>query len=232
MIDPLSFDTQLFGYPVGAVNWQASYTERKFLQAVKDFKLVYLFSDHPLSFSSSEILSVDVKILFEKELITGPFVEGIQIFSKKNPLSLNQNKRELVRFLALESGAYSRFKTDPRLVNNEFERLYACWIEQSIVQNELITGSKFEGMITYSIQDKLAKIGLVAVHPDHRQKGWGKKLVSATEYFLSEKGVEKLQIPTQESNHSARKLYESLGYQIVKRTYIYHYWSDKPLNSR
>ncbi|MFC3415171.1 GNAT family N-acetyltransferase [Algoriphagus hitonicola] len=231
MINPLSFDTQLFGYPVGAVDWQSSFNEEDFLQAVSDFKLVYLFSDNPLSFSSSQIRPVDVKIVFKKDLSPGPSMEGIRTFSKENPMNPSQQEKDLLRFLALESGAYSRFKTDPRLTNNEFEKLYELWIEQAISTNALIIGHEFEGMITYSKQNDTGKIGLVAVHPDHRQKGWGKKLVYASEKHLFEKGIKKLEIPTQESNYLAMKLYERMGYQIVKKTYIYHYWSDKPLIS-
>lgn len=229
MIKPLPFDSELFGYPVGAVDWQDFHSEEEFFREVNDFKLVYLVSDFAVSYLSAQIIPVDVKILFQKKLENRPEVEGVQTFSQENPTTFDPKEMEVLRFLAWESGAYSRFKTDPRLRNQEFELLYDLWIKQAIAKNELIIGQKFEGMITYSYQEETGKIGLVAVHPDHRQKGWGKKLVLAAENLLYTKGVKNLQIPTQESNIPAMKLYEKLGYQIIKKTYIYHYWSE---NSR
>ncbi|WP_297337953.1 GNAT family N-acetyltransferase [Algoriphagus sp.] len=226
MISSLDFDTRLFGYPVGAVDWEADCKETDFLRAVKDFKLVYVFSEVPLSFANPQFLPVDVKVLFEKELNFSQAVDGVQVFSQENPVSLSQQEKEALRFLALESGVYSRFKTDPRLVNEKFEKLYELWIDQALTKNELIIGTHLEGMITYRIQEKTGKIGLFAVQPNHRQKGWGKKLVSAAEHYLGEKGIKKLQIPTQESNQSAMGLYQKIGYQVVRKTYIYHYWKD------
>ncbi|SDC83431.1 Ribosomal protein S18 acetylase RimI [Algoriphagus faecimaris] len=224
MIEFLPFDTQLFDYPVGSIHWRPDFTEERFIESSKDFKLVYIFSDSPISFSNRGIRHVDTKVTFEKELkatspqesIRGPLAKGFDEFSPE--------ELETLRFLALESGLYSRFKQDPRLIHDEFERLYYLWIKQAILSGNLLLGENLEGMITFSQKNEMGRIGLVAVHPNHRQQGWGKKLILASEHVLFDQGVKTLQIPTQEANLPAMRLYKNLGYRIVEKSYVYHFW--------
>lgn len=224
MIQLLPFDSNLFGYSVGSLLWEETSKESLLLEEAKDFKLVYIFSDQALFFTHPHILQVDIKITFEKQLLPGNPVNGIFPFEKEHLLTITPEEREMLRYLALESGKFSRFRLDPRLTHDEFERLYRFWIDQAMISGNLLQAEKNKGMVSFSQKKEKGKIELIAVLPENQQMGWGKKLVQAAEHLLFERGVKTLQISTQESNLLAMHLYRNLGYQITEKTFVYHYW--------
>lgn len=79
-------------------------------------------------------------------------------------------------------------------------------------------------MVTLTVEQRQASIGLIAVSEENQGKGWGKKLIQAAEFQAFKQGATTMKIPTQSSNAPACKLYASLGYQPVQQSYIYHYW--------
>ena len=113
---------------------------------------------------------------------------------------------------------------DPRLSSHEFERLYKIWIDSSLSKGDLLTADSMQGMVTYSVSDRIGKIGLIAVHPDYRSQGWGKKLICSVENRLFKDGIDTLLIPTQEANKAAMALYSKMGYEISEKVFVYHYW--------
>mgnify|MGYP003676173925 FL=1 len=217
MIFPLPFDTSLFNYPVGKITIEDDWNEQEFLKSAKDFQLVYLFTEEPLGFSSPSIKLVDTKITFQKNLSPLDQIEDIRKFNKP---ALND---ELIE-LAYLSGIYSRFKTDPRLQNQEFEKLYKLWINKAFENQEILIAPEQAGMVTYSVDKDMGAIGLIAVSENHQGKGWGRKLVQAAENKALHAGAKKMQIPTQETNIPACKLYQSLGYTPAEIAYVYHWW--------
>lgn len=62
----------------------------------------------------------------------------------------------------------------------------------------------------------------VAVHPDHRRKGVGEKLVLALEEALKELESTCLTLEVRASNEPARALYEKLGFTEVGRRKNYY----------
>ena len=62
----------------------------------------------------------------------------------------------------------------------------------------------------------------VAVHPDHRRKGVGERLVTALEEALKEKESTCLTLEVRVSNAPARTLYEKLGFSEVGRRKNYY----------
>ncbi|WP_339698797.1 GNAT family N-acetyltransferase [Algoriphagus aquimarinus] len=159
---------------------------------------------------------VDIKMTFEKQ-INNP-AEIPEIMPYQRPLS-----KEL-QGLAFESGAYSRYKLDTRLVQGEFEKLYRIWIKKAWESNSVLEAPDLQGMVTYSVEDKAAKVGLIAVSKQSQGKGWGKKLMKAAEAKAFSLGAKTIEVSTQESNIPACKLYESLGYKLAEKVYIYHWW--------
>lgn len=224
MIQLLPFDSNLFGYSVGSLLWDETCKESLLLEEAKDFKLVYIFSSQTLFFTHPHILEMNTKITFEKQLLPGNPLKEILSFQKEHFLDMTPEERKMLRFLALESGKFSRFRLDPRLTHEEFERLYHFWIDEAMISGNLLLADKQEGMVSFSQKKEKGKIELIAVHPDFRQMGWGKKLVQAAEHLLFERGAKTLQISTQESNLPAIHLYKNLGYQITDKTFVYHYW--------
>ncbi|MDI1323142.1 MAG: GNAT family N-acetyltransferase [Algoriphagus sp.] len=216
-ITPLPFDSELFGYPVGKAEITENWNENKFLEEANKFQLVYIFSAEPLSMISAEIKEIETRIVFEKEL-TGN--QDTDIGIKKFEGELNSD----LESLAFQSGAFSRFKTDLRLNSGEFEKLYKLWIQNSCRAGEVLIADNSAGFVSCNLKENLAQIGLIAVGKDQRSKGWGKKLIHAAEGFSFSKGATKMRIGTQEANQPACSLYSKLGYEVVEKVRVWHYW--------
>ncbi|PIQ19721.1 MAG: hypothetical protein COW65_19155, partial [Cytophagales bacterium CG18_big_fil_WC_8_21_14_2_50_42_9] len=74
-------------------------------------------------------------------------------------------------YLALQSGAYSRFAMDPNFTNQEFTRLYTAWITRIVakeIPEELWVSinpeNKLAGFVTVGYDQEEAYMGLIAVH--------------------------------------------------------------------
>jgi ribosomal protein S18 acetylase RimI-like enzyme len=65
----------------------------------------------------------------------------------------------------------------------------------------------------------------LAVDPDHRHKGYGRVMMDAAEDWLSERGIEKLQLLVRADNSQVKDFYQSLGYSMQDRV-IYAKWLD------
>lgn len=193
-----------------------NFDELHFLKQAENFQLVYLFSDQPIEFESKNIIEVDKKITFKKDVSDAFNDAGIQIYSGLLTDNLLQ--------LAFQSGEYSRFKTDPRLSGEEFKSLYKIWISKALTTRSLLVTEDQSGMITFTISGEYLNIGLIAVEQHGRGKGIGKKLMRAVEQKAVELGIKYIVVPTQENNISACKFYQSLGYLEVEKTYVYHWW--------
>jgi len=220
MITPLPFDSKLFGYPVGKVDVSSNWNEEEFLRETKDFNLVYLFSKKPLSVKNTAIREVDTKLIFEKELAEHESIQDIELNKMKELYPKLQE-------LAFQSGVYSRFKNDTRLDHQEFEKLYSIWIQKAFEKDFILTDTDLNGMITFSIHQEKAAIGLFAVSENSRGKGLGRKLILAAEHYSQSKGARSLSISTQAANNSACSLYSKLGYQLAAASYVYHFVSSK-----
>lgn len=216
-ISTLPFDSSLFGYPVGKYEVDEIWNEESFLEKAQDFDLVYIFSHKPLITNSTGIRHVDTKITFEKEL-TASTSEDPDVIPYSGPLS------DQLLYLALESGIYSRFKTDPKFLNGEFEKLYGLWIQKAIEQHEVLVAKGYSGFVTCKVGEGSAQIGLIAVEKNQRGKGWAKRLLQAAENFAFQNGSKTMTVPTQEANIPACKLYKSQGYTLKSQVHIYHSW--------
>ena len=62
----------------------------------------------------------------------------------------------------------------------------------------------------------------IAVHPEHRRKGIGERLVEVLEKELKEQGSSCLTLEVRASNGPARMLYEKLGFSEVGRRKNYY----------
>ncbi|MBW1752749.1 MAG: GNAT family N-acetyltransferase [Deltaproteobacteria bacterium] len=65
-------------------------------------------------------------------------------------------------------------------------------------------------------QGKKADILRIAVHPNHRGKGIAKELLETSFRVFSEDNIEEVSLHVDSSNRAAVKLYEKLGFEIIK----------------
>lgn len=226
MITPLPFDSELFGYPVGKAEITENWNEEAFLEEATKYQLVYIFSENHLPIINPSIQLIERRIVFEKELTGNPLTDSdpIAIGIRNYEGHLNSE----LESLALQSGTLSRFKVDTRLNAGEFEKLYKLWIQKSVEEKGVMVAEGNAGFVSCNIKGDTAQIGLIAVDKNQRDKGIGKKLIQTAEAFAFAKGAKKMKIGTQQANHPACSLYSKLGYEVVERVGVLHYWNAQP----
>jgi len=215
-IASLPFDSSLFGYPVGKYVADETWKEHDFLTQAEAFRLVYLFSKNPLNPNSDRIRDADIKLTFSKDL-TKSAARDPGILPYSGLLS------DQLFTLALESGIFSRFRTDSNFKDSEFEKLYKIWVQNALDRKEVLIADDFSGFVSCAGSGETAQIGLIAVDKNERGKGWAKRLMQAAERKAFLQGAKCLIVSTQEMNIPASKLYESLGFELNERIFVYHY---------
>ena len=65
-------------------------------------------------------------------------------------------------------------------------------------------------------------IAMLAVDPDHRRHGLGRKLVTRNIDLMKDKGADEVMLETEVTNIAALRLYESLGFLKEKRLESYY----------
>ncbi|MEO0037935.1 MAG: hypothetical protein RIQ59_1146 [Bacteroidota bacterium] len=231
-LERLDWDSTFFNYDIGSVvvNENQSLAISDFLLNSKGYKLVYIFSK--LSLSNELFKLVDEKVVLYQELSQIKFDFSSDFFTITSFDKFNHNKQELEK-LALESGIFSRFNVDENFKSGEFKKLYLEWIalsiERKLAFDILIAIDKNESIIGFVTLNKksesLVDIGLVAVSDGFRGMGIGKKLMQYALTKSYELGYKEIQVVTQSNNISAMKLYESVGFSIKEKTFVYHYWN-------
>ncbi|MBN3518723.1 GNAT family N-acetyltransferase [Algoriphagus lutimaris] len=220
-IQSLPFDSELFGYPVAKQEVIGDWNELEFLKKAEKFNLVYLFSKSPLYFQDPRILFLNKKIVFKKSLKKRKEIDHQVIRHSKTEFLPS------LYSLAFQSGAYSRFYVDSRLKHQEFEKMYTAWMDRALDEDEILVVNDFSGMVTYSVEENEASIGLLAVAKEKRGLGLGSALVHAVEEESIKSGAEFILIPTQDTNKAACQLYQKLGYTKVDETYVYHFMKKR-----
>lgn len=226
MVVSLNWDTRMFGYPVGKliVADPQNYTLEDIHKLSKAFRLVYVFSKSELQINSEYFFLADKKIVLKRdtELLADEFKWTAPYYGNVNEELLN---------LTLQSGIYSRFRTDSFFSNNEFLKLYTEWIKNSI--NRTIARDVYvyadqdeiKGFITLVVKGETAEIGLIAVNAKFRGHGIGSLLIRSAVTNARILGCDEIQVVTQQDNEPALALYKKNGFQICDLTYVYHYWN-------
>lgn len=230
-IETLDWDSDFFRFKVGKLvcNSTDDFDFDAFRIAAELYKIVYVFSKNKIVDHSLKL--VDEKVVLERKIE----LERLQEITEFTIDSFSDgiHNFEEIRQLALESGVYSRFNVDQNFNNEEFEKLYTSWIEQSIQKKiafDVLVATKWNniivGFMTLNKKSEiLADIGLVAVSASERGKGIASQLLHNSFQKLKLLGYEKVQVVTQFENIPAMNLYQNAGFEIKERTFIYHYWN-------
>jgi dTDP-4-amino-4,6-dideoxy-D-galactose acyltransferase len=224
---------------VKVLDWDSRFFNKK-IAVIEIKEGIEIYSDIE-SFDLLYVKQIEDKY-FEIKDFKQNYAETIVVFSKsisKNRIPLNNfifsafdtnpNKEQIYK-LAFESGKFSRFKLDNNFKQHEFEALYKTWVDNSFSKEfaDAILVYKEKniilGFITYKIIGDNAIIGLLGVCDKHQGEGIGRALLVEVENELSNKQIKELRIPTQLQNKQACGFYAKLGYNIIEKTIVKHYW--------
>lgn len=237
MIEYLKWDSDFFGYKIGKINVNQSIHFSSISKEVAkqtDYKLIYLiigkeFHNAELQeeLEKTNIKLVDTKITFAQlissENTTSDVFENIQLYL---PTVANQKLIDL----SLQSGIYSRFRIDKNFVDNEYEKLYTAWIQNSVngkIADKVIVAykeSELIGLLTLSFKKGFSDIGILAVDSNYRGQKIGQKLIEKAIYETNQQRINQIKVVTQKDNTKACNFYKNQNFNIEKLEYIYHIW--------
>ena len=235
LLEILEWDSSFFDYSVGKISAEKISVE-KLSELIREaenkkIRLLYLFTDpadlvsvHAANINKARL--VDQKITFHIKIdatVVSVVDDHIELFESSHP------SKQLVS-LSVQSGLYSRYKVDPGFKNNEFEKLYLAWIENSV--NKKIADHTFVykengkelGFVTLKTRNNYGQIGLIAVDESSRGKSIGRKLIAAVTSLLFQKNITDLEVATQIDNTDACNFYKKTGFSGIKTENIYHIW--------
>lgn len=229
MVENLEWDSNFFNLRIGkaVVSSQHELNNLAKMQPElsQEYDLVYIFAKKGLLAPIGNFSLVDQKTIFKTKIdsVCGSIDDSIIQYEDNNVTD------DLLK-LALVSGEYSRFKLDQRLSDDAYERLYSCWIEQSvkhIIATEIfcyMIDGKPKGLLTLNRQGLKGVIGLVATDPNSQGNGIGSALLQYAKYFCAKNGIVELTVTTQLRNRAACHLYEKTGFIMESCTDIWHFW--------
>lgn len=234
--DILPWDSGLFGFAVAMLHPETVAEGRLaralHLCASEGIHLAYAFVPwgdpvrRDLAASGGGYLA-DRKTLFTRTLSHKEGASGGEADPFHGPGS-----EPILEDLALASGQFSRFRTDPRMPKGVFRDLYLTWIRRSVLGEiadvvlVVRRGGTIAGMVTVALKEDQAVIGLLAVSEAHRGQGLGGLLMQSAEQWALEHGVSSMQVATQGANAAACALYTGSGYTVIQEQAVYHFWMD------
>lgn len=231
----LSWDSKFFGFKV--VQLSSNIDEGFNMESVlhdlrKDgCRLAYWFVSDALSTRKGIAkkcngIFADDKVTFVKKLDRRKKYER----SKNIYSYLGKPLNKRLEILAVAAGEHSRFNLDPNFGKKSFKLLYKEWIKFSLkgkISDEVLVykdGRKEVAFIAIKKTGRLSKINLIATGSNYRNKGIGTALVNAAFNKSLQWGCTSMEVTTQGQNVPACKFYESLGFRLQKRVYVYHFW--------
>ena len=220
MIERLAWDSDFFGYEVGRLRVVTDASAFATLaHEARDYGLVYVLAESPIA----GLDLFDIKVTLERR------IDGNAHFAPRVSVDrfTGMASDDLYR-LALESGIHSRFRVDPGFRNNEFERLYRRWLDNSIERaDETVLVARDSvgliGFVSLAHAKDVSTIGLIAVDARARGQGVGSALLEACFAETQRAGNGIIRVVTQEPNTAAMALYARCGFHVAERTCIHHF---------
>jgi GNAT superfamily N-acetyltransferase len=237
--DMLSWDTSFFGFKVASIGSGISciYDLNQVLNSLKnqhsDIKLVYWFSKG---------LQVQEKELcVKKSVFLGQRVDYIICCDQTT--QFNESKVVIDRWhgglkdkltlcnLVFQAGVLSRFTLDSLFPENTAKKMYYEWVKKALKRQGLdyeIFVAKLDGDIVgcviLKIQEDTARMEIVVVDEQYRNKKIGSLLISKVKAFCCLRNIKNIFVLTQENNLRARGLYLKEGGIIENINSVYHFW--------
>jgi dTDP-4-amino-4,6-dideoxy-D-galactose acyltransferase len=235
MIRPLEWDSNFFGIKTGRLDTE-NRTTAEIISQLKSFKkstfqLIYVFTLHNEAGPGKEIIKAGGRLVDEKvtySMNISGFVPPLSVFIRS---CMGAEMDRDLESLAIESGKYSRFRTDGQIPRKKFEELYRLWMKNSLngtFAKEVFSyeedGKKL-GMVSIDIRQGEGWIGIIAVNEAFRGRSIGKNLIHAAVGFCRDNNVSILNVQTQAENKVSCSFYERIGFRIRNVEDVYHVWN-------
>lgn len=222
----LDWDSNFFGFDVATIK-VGSGNDRQIVEEINKYqhvgsRLIYVCTPRQLDLSMYNAFPVDRKRSYK--LCKPRFKE-----TKNQVLSVTENQSGLYS-LAYQAGAYSRYKVDPNIGEEDFERLYRMWIDNSVSRRfadyvlTVVINDIPVGLITAKVKGETLSIGLFATDKEYQGNGIGSDLLQSVVNIAAEKNMS-VEVTTQADNKIACDFYEHKGFVINHEEYIYHVWN-------
>jgi dTDP-4-amino-4,6-dideoxy-D-galactose acyltransferase len=123
----------------------------------------------------------------------------------------------------------SRFYYDPRFPDEQCDRLYETWIENSCkgYADQVLVAVDAEapvGYITCHLLPSHGEIGLLGVSTGTQRKGYGTQLIQASLTWFAEHDRRSVSVVTQGRNVGAQRVYQKNGFLTNSVQLWYHRW--------
>ena len=141
---------------------------------------------------------------------------------RQTPRSIHTPKLTLLdssyceQLCEIEKRCYSH-PWSPELIRGEFKKEISLRLGlvlrrpgESSADESILMAYSFN----YLVADELHVLNL-AVHPDYRARGYGKRLLSEIVEYAVKKGARFATLEVRQSNYVAKSLYNSMGFEIV-----------------
>ena len=243
----LKWDTKHFGYKVALIE-NNNIDETTLDNVIKNLKrrnyrLAYWIVDSNLIKNKSLAnklggVFVDERLLLKKRIYQNEsrtskrlktnIVNKHACFSMQSYIGKKITKR--LKKLALEAGRHSRFYIDDNFVNKEYYTLYINWMTNSLNGKNadyvfVYKKKNIEcGFITLTTKNKSLYIDLISVDYRYRRKGVGSELIKKASEIAHSLKMSTIFVVTQKANINAVMFYKYLGFKIIKKSYIFHFW--------
>jgi dTDP-4-amino-4,6-dideoxy-D-galactose acyltransferase len=229
----LDWDSYFFGFPVEKIVLEQDFQPSEFLSLIREstaavtyiFTPVVLNSEQDSAIHAAAAVKYDVKTTFAKTITGIPLAAAAERITGYSP-DLEQ--------LAWHAGAFSRYNLDPGF-RPYFRPLYSKWLDNALNEAGSIVlavkeSGKITGMVTVMLGNTDGTIGLLAVAPEFRGRGFGEKLLNAALDFCAEHNKINCSVTTQQINIPACRLYSKSGFNIIKQETVWHLWHKNNKN--
>ena len=242
-IDPVRWDSQFFGFPIGKIELPSDYVKEMFeatlAEAHAKYRLLFVSvageGPDSLSLLGSKCPCYVRKLSFRKHI-----PKNVELFDSHIQAYKSTFCSSALERLAVQSGTKTQFRQDPEL-SPHFERLFLTWINFA-VSKELADSiwtwyenGQHRGMATIRCAKRVvpetgqvereARIGMLSVDAQHRRRGIGTHLIMACDFWCSSLDIPVSAISTQKDNEPTIALCTKLGFRQDSESSIYHYWS-------
>ena len=230
----LPWDSEFWGLRVAKVNAStlhaADYSAVRAWCRHHDVRCLYFLADGEdeetlMTAFEHGFQFVDVRTDMERALPGNPSGHPSDV-SYAQPEDLDELKR-----IARISHSSTRFFKDRRFPRESAQELYARWIVRDqemgglLVCREPDSGKPTGYLSVFPEKDSAARISLLAVDPDHRGMGIGRRLLNAAIIAMAPSHMV-IRVATQGITPPVLRLYEGTGFRVREARIWYHKWFE------